>query len=60
MDLLFQLWVTGTAVTFVISLTDYYTVTTVSYKDKEIVVPEFIVIPILWPLILAQIFTKIR
>ena len=60
MDLLFQLWVTGTAVTFLISLTDYYTVTTVSYKDKEIVVPEVIVIPILWPIILAEIFIKVR
>ena len=60
MDLLFQLWLTGTAVTFLISLTDYYTVTSIEFKNREVVVPEFIVIPLLWPIILAEIFIKVR
>ena len=60
MDLLIQLWVTGTAVTFVISLTDYYTVTSIEFRNREIEIPEVIVIPILWPIILAEIFIKVR
>ena len=60
MDLLFQLWLSGTAVTFLISLTDYYTVTSIEFKNREVVVPEFIVIPLLWPIILAEIFIKVR